>query len=79
MSEQEKEIEEYIVGITDEVREDFWKAVDQMVIPEMVNFMKNELSAKKIVETTMDISVALALRKMAANPGKLIRLAQLRK
>jgi len=77
MSEQEKEIEEYIVGITDEVREDFWKAVDQMVIPEMVNFMKNELSAKKIVETTMDISVALALRK--ANPGKLIRLAQLRK
>lgn len=70
------EIDQYIGEILDDVREQFWQAVDKMVIPEMKDFMKNELSAKKIIETTMEISVALVLKEMAKNPAKFLRLSQ---
>jgi len=73
------EIDYYIGEILDEVREKFWKSVETMVIPEMRDFMKNELSAKKIIETTQEISVTLTLGILAQNPAKFLRLSQIKK
>lgn len=70
------EIDEYIGETLDSVREGFWKAVETMVIPEMKDFMKNEYSAKKIIETTMEISVTLTLKEMTKNPARFFRLSQ---
>ena len=64
----------YIGELIDNVREKFDSQLDGRVIPEMVNFMRTEPSAIKMIEVVRQITVALTLKEVAADPAKFMEM-----
>lgn len=70
------EMDIYIGEIIDNVREQFDLQCEVLVIPEMLDFMKNEPTAKKIIEITREITVALTLKEIIKNPTKFLSMTK---
>ena len=72
-------MDEYIGEILDNVREKFDSQLDGRVIPEMVDFMRNEPSAKKMIEVVREITVALTMKELMENPAKFLSMISIPK
>jgi len=71
------EIEDYLGKITDKVKESFWQRIETDVIPEVRSFMKKERSANMIIQATIDVAVALALKEVAIDQKEFLRIIKL--